>query len=198
MKDYHALLTSVIFLRALLDLDLQVALSIQAQGCTCRGPLHWARYPRVPLGVIPLDLVADFSRRLSFCCGSPECRRRTTPPSVCFLGRRQYIAVTFVILSMLRHGVTKTRAQELHALAPVDDRTLKRWRDWWCRQLPSTPFWRAAAGRLAQPVRPSDLPARLLERFSGDEPRQMTALLEFLSELSTTSCRTGSGFVMVS
>jgi hypothetical protein len=198
MKDYHSLLSNVIFLRSLLDLDLRTAGDVQARPCRCGGPLHRASYPRVPLGLIPEELQDSFSRRQSFCCGSADCRQRTTPPSVCFLGRRQYFAATFVILSMLRHGVTDQRTKDFHALAPAEDRTLARWRDWWCCVLPATSFWRAAGGRFATAIRSDDLPDGLLARFVGDPAQRMTALLQFLSELSTTSCRSRSAIAMVS
>ena len=198
MSDYHSLLRNVTFFRALLDLDRRVALEARSRGCGCSGRLHWARYPRVPLGVLPPELVDDFSSRWSLCCAAPDCRKRTTPPSVCFLGRRQYIAATFVVLSLLRHGLSRERMLALHAVIPVDDRTLARWRVWWCRQLPSTGFWRVAAGRFAQPVATEDWPFGLLSRFTGDLVQQLTAFLVFLSDLSTTSGRLRSGITMAS
>lgn len=197
MSDYHSLLTDVTFLGALFALDRQIAERVRGKNCgRCSGRLHWANYPRSPRGVLPSSLVDDFSRRLSLCCGKPECRKRSTPPSVSFLGRRQYIAVTFVVLSMLRYGVTEARAQALHALVPVDNRTLQRWREWWCRELPSKPFWRARAGAFAVPVDLMELPTSLVTRFTGDGESGMTACLQFLSPLSTLSCPMRSGLAM--
>jgi hypothetical protein len=117
---------------------------------------------------------------------------------VCFLGRRQYIAATFVILSMLRHGVERQFALEFHAVIPVDARTLQRWRLWWCRQLPATGFWRLGAAQLKAPVLASTLPESLVTCFLGDAATSLMNCLRFLSPLSTTSCRTGSGSAMVS
>lgn len=197
MSDYHSLLTDVTFLGALFALDRQIAERVRRKNCGhCGGRLHWGNYPRSPRGVLPSSLVDDFSRRLSLCCGRPECRKRTTPPSVNFLGRRQYIAVAFVVLSMLKHGVTAARAQALHALVPVDDRTLQRWREWWCRELPSKDFWRAQAGAFAVPVDVMKLPASLVTRFTGDVKSGMTACLRFLSALSTRSCPMESDLAM--
>jgi len=196
MSDYHSLLVNVIFLRALLDLDWRMARSVQGDRCpVCTGPLHWAPYPRVPRGV-PAEVLDAFSRRWSLCCGAPDCRKRTTPPSVCFLGRRQYAGAAFVILSMLRHGVTKQRARQLHAEIPVDDRTLARWRQWWRRELPAMPFWRSVTGRFAQPIATKDLPVSLVSRFLGEAAKKMVAVLSLLSDLSTSSCRSRSGFAM--
>ena len=48
------------------------------------GPLHQAHYERKPRDA-PLIWMEEKSR-FSFCCG--HCRRRCTPASVRFLGRR--------------------------------------------------------------------------------------------------------------
>jgi len=199
MSDYHSLLSSVIFLRALLDLDWQVARSIQGFRCPeCGGPLHWAPYPRVPRGLVPAVLTEAFSRRWSLCCGAEGCRKRTTPPSVCFLGRRQFIGATFIVLSLLRRGVTPETARELRASIPVESRTLERWRRWWSRQLPTTQFWRAVAGRFAPSVATEEMPASLVKRFMGDAAARLKASLRFLSPLTTSSIRLESSLAMVS
>jgi hypothetical protein len=44
----------------------------------------------------PAKLPEDDDRRLSLCCS--QCRRRTTPPSVRFLGRRVYLAAVVVLV----------------------------------------------------------------------------------------------------
>lgn len=197
MSDYHSLLSSVIFLRVLLDLDRQVARAVQGARCpACCGPLHWAPYPRVPRGLVPAELTDSFSRRWSLCCGSEGCRKRTTPPSVCFLGRRQFIGATFVVLSMLRHGVRPNAARELRTLIPVESRTLERWRQWWCRQLPATPFWRATSGWFAPPVIRDEMPAGLVERFLGDAAERLKSCLRFLSPLTTVSLPLESSLAM--
>lgn len=204
MSAYHSLARDVTFLRALLDLDYQIARSVQGGRCArCGGSLHWAPYPRVPRGVLPEALIASFSRRWSLCCGAEDCRKRVTPPSVCFLGRRQYIAATFLILSMLRYGVAEGEAGEkavrdFHALVPVDARTLSRWREWWSRQLPATTFWRAAAGRFVPAIVTGAMPASLVTRFLGDVVASVTNCLRFLSPLTTASCRLESSLAMVS
>ena len=54
----------------------------------CGGRLHSAHYPRKPHG-LSADLRAEV-RRFSFCCS--VCRRRVTPSSVRFFGRRFRVA----------------------------------------------------------------------------------------------------------
>ena len=58
-------------------------------GCRCRGVLHVANYPRKPRCSWELPEGCDL--RLSFTCA--ECRKRSTPPSALFLGRKVYLAV---------------------------------------------------------------------------------------------------------
>jgi hypothetical protein len=43
----------------------------------------------------------SFDRRFSLCCGREGCRRRATPPSVRFLGRRVYVGAVVIVASVL-------------------------------------------------------------------------------------------------
>ena len=203
MNGYHSVLGSASFLRSLLDFDSGTASHVRAGGC-CHcggGPLYQADFSRKPRGV-PEELEEKFSKRLSLCCGAEGCRKRTTPPSVCFLGRRAYIAVTFILLSMLRHGATDDRVKQLrlefHGQFPADRRTLSRWREWWQHRLPALSFWRVARSRLRSPVLSADLPAGWVQSFLGDAAQQLASTLKSLSPLSTSSCPSGSGTAMVS
>jgi hypothetical protein len=63
-------------------------------------------------------------RRFSFCCAVDGCRRRATPPSLRFLGRKVYLAAVVVLVSMMRHGATEPRLRQLTAAAS----TAGRWR----------------------------------------------------------------------
>ena len=201
MSSYHSVLRCASFLHSLVDLDGRVSGEVRSAGCPCGGSLHWARFPRKPRGV-PREVEQKFSKRLSLCCGKPDCRQRRTPPSVCFLGRRVYMGVAFILLSMLRHGVTDEREEQLrrefHAEFPVDERTLRRWREWWRDLLPVSPFWRVARTRLRNPVSSGDLPGGLVQSFVGTAAQQLASALQFLSPLSTSSCRSGSGSAMAS
>jgi hypothetical protein len=102
---------------------------------------------------------------------------------------------------MMRHGITSERERrlrdELHAEFPVDDRTLRRWRAWWCRLLPATHFWRAEKGRLGELLVIDNLPGNLLEKFRGDPGDRLMSALRFLSPLSTSSSGSWSRFSMV-
>ncbi|MFH1269216.1 MAG: hypothetical protein ABIK89_26095 [Planctomycetota bacterium] len=67
----------------------------------CSGPLHQANYPRKPRGE---ESDARPVWRLSFCCGVEGCRKRTTPRSLRFFGRKVYLGLTFVIAGILGQG----------------------------------------------------------------------------------------------
>src|SRR5262249_9270810 len=88
------------FFRELFRIDEAAVSDAQRDGGRrCRGRLDRADYPRKVRGV-PAGLEGQFSRRFSLCCSRQGCRRRLTPPSVRFLGRRVYAAVLVVVASM--------------------------------------------------------------------------------------------------
>ena len=182
----HALLSDTTFWKLLLRFDEDLAAATRGQGCSCGSALHRADYPRKPRGGPP-DLGREYRRRLSLCCAREGCRRRTTPPSVRFLGRRVYLGAVVVLASALREGITARRAAQLREWLGVSLRTLRRWRAWWRGAFVASAFWRSVRGRLLPPVAVEALPASLLERFSGEDERsRVIQALRFLSPLSTT------------
>ncbi len=87
----HAFLTDARFYQFLFHIDQEIAGDVRLEGCThCGGRLHFACYPRKPRG---MRCARDgrYDTRLSFCCANDGCRRRCTPPSVRFLGRKVYL-----------------------------------------------------------------------------------------------------------
>ncbi len=180
-------------------IDRELAADAQAGGCpTCGGRLHSARYPRKPRGG-PEDLGPAYDWRLSFCCDHEGCRRRTTPPSVRYLGRRVYLGAVVVLVTAMRAGITPVRAQRLYVVLGVNVRTLKRWRSWWRTSFVTTAFWRAVQGRFMPPVMVDTLPASLRDRFGGPDDRAaLLRLLRFLCPLSTTSVRLEASLAMAS
>ena len=164
----------------LLRIDHELAALARADGCRCGGALHRADYPRKPRGC-PGEVRADYSSRLSFCCSL--CRRRLTPMSVRFLGRRVYLALAVVLVSARRAGPTPAAARLGLALG-VARRTMQRWRSWWCEQFPLTPLWRSACARFMPPVPTEQLPGRLLERFTGPAHEALMRVLVWLSPVT--------------
>jgi len=168
-------------------IDEDLARQVRAAGCLCGGPLHSARYRRKPRGG-PAELGASYEHRLSFCCAAQGCRKRTTPPSVRFLGRKVYLGAVVVLVSALRQGPTPTRVSVLHELFGVGERTLRRWRQWWQQTFAEGAFWRAARGRILPVVAARELPRGLVERFTGAASDQVFHVLRFLAPITTTSC----------
>ena len=180
-----ALLRDTTLYDVLLKFDHDLAAEARAARCPCGGALHSARYPRKPRGG-PDDLGPEYTTRLSFCCAVEGCRRRVTPPSVRFLGRRVYLGAVVVLVTAMRAGLTAPRAAQLREWFGVSGRTLARWRQWWRETFVASPFWQGVKGRFAPPVAPRALPASLLERFGAEHARdRLVALLRFLAPLTT-------------
>lgn len=161
------------FFQRLFDLDGDVVEAARRGSCPhCGGSLDRADYPRKARG-IPPESEPLFAKRFSVCCRREGCRRRLTPESVRFFGRRVYAGAVFVMACVAQ------------ALA-VTRRTLRRWRRWWSDAFPGTPFWRIARARLMPPVDESRLPASLLERFAVTvaEDDVLVAMLRFVAPAS--------------
>jgi hypothetical protein len=156
--------------------DQDLARRARAGGCAfCGGTLHSANYFRHPRGDPHGRAI-----RFSFCCARDGCRKRLTPASMRFFGRRVYLGVWVLLLSVLRHGVKRSRLERLCDYLDVSERTLVRWRRWWLRDFAESGFWKAARGLLREPVSRECLPASLVERFGGNEQSRLVAALRFL------------------
>lgn len=176
--------------RALLKIDHELAAEAQAAGCPCGGRLHSARYPRKPRGALAL-LPPGYRWRESFCCDREGCRRRRTPPSVRFLGRRVYLGVVVVLLSALVHGATPARLRRLRRATGACRRTVERWRRWWIATFVTTPVWQDARARVVG-LATERLPASLLASFGGDERSRALHCLVFLAPVTSESCSDGA------
>ena len=172
------------FFRFLSIIDSDLASRARLQGCSfCGGTLHSACYPRKPRGgSVEFEATAPKIRQ-SFCCDN--CRRRTTPESVRFLGRCVYPGFVMLLLSAMQSDVTDTVIDELQLHLGVARRTLQRWRHWWREIFVATPFWNLGRGRFMPPIEHAALPISLLDRFSGsDAQSQLVRCLQFLAPLS--------------
>ena len=171
--------------RFLSAIDSDLASRARLQGCSfCGGTLHSACYPRKPRGgSVEFEATAPTMRQ-SFCC--ENCRRRTTPESVRFLGRRVYPGFVMVLLSAMQSGVTDNLINELRMSLGMARRTLQRWRHWWREIFVATPFWNLGRGRFMPPIEHAALPMSLLDCFSGkDAQSQLVRCLQFLAPLSS-------------
>ena len=187
----HTYLSDARLYPLLLDIDRDLAERTRGARCRfCGAVLHIADYPRKPRGVERLGLGVEFSWRFSFCCGREGCRRRATPPSVRFLGRKVYLTVFVMLITALRQGPTPRGAKKLMAELDIDRRTLKRWQAWWRETFPQGEFWRHARWQLF-PEAPDEtaLPRSLLKSFGVSSRGSLEALcrcLRFICPLSTS------------
>ncbi len=184
----HAYLNDSSFYTFLSQIDRDIAAEVQAAGCPhCGGVLHSARYPRKPRGLRHL-LDDSYASRLSFCCAQDSCRRRTTPPSVRFLGRKVYLGVIIILITALEHGLSDKRRQQLIGQLDIWPQTLSRWRVWWRKIFPDSRCWQSARGRFIPPVDAASLPGALLGQLTGGNLMQrLCHLLRLLSPITTTS-----------
>jgi hypothetical protein len=185
----QSILQSTAFFSFLLGIDRDLAGEARALGCRCcGGRLHRAAYPRKPRGAqCPLD--PAYRQRFSFCCAT--CRRRTTPYSVRFLGRRVYLGVVMTLACALSAGLSLRRAGVLTAHLQVPLRTLQRWRHWWFEDFVQTPFWRGRRALFMPPVEELALPESLRSRFQAEGDRgAWPLLLRFLTPLTSQTANT--------
>jgi hypothetical protein len=162
-------------------IDREFAEQTHQEGCCfCQARLHRADYERKPRGG------PGWNKRLSFCCCREGCRRRCTPASVRFLGRRVYAGFIVVLVSAMLHGLSNKRIQRLRQALPIDRRTLQRWRQWWLEKFVRTRFWQANRGLFMPTVCEVTLPRSLAQRFGlGLERRdRLLDLLTFLRPLT--------------
>jgi hypothetical protein len=138
-----------------------------------RGTAGRADYPRKPRGVTPQAEEA-FSRRISFCCDRDGCRKRSTPASVRFLGRRVYVGAVVVVACVLRQLSERSDVPVREPEAPL--RTVTRWRRWWQTGLVASALYHAERGRFMPPIATEQLPLSLLERFSGAAGDKLKAI----------------------
>ncbi len=172
------------FYELLLGFDREIADAAHEGRCErCGAKLHWGSWERKPRAV-PAGLGPEHRERFSFCCAARDCRKRETPGSLRFLGRKVFLGAMVVLISAMQSGLTPARLKTLQELVCVSRRTIARWRDWWCNVFTESPFWRAY-GAFVPPVTTADLPASLLKRFAGDGEQQLLSLLRFLRPITT-------------
>ena len=184
---YHDLPRSASFWSFLLAVDEDLAEETRKKGCPCGGRLHRANYPRKPRGA-GLELTEFQSQRLSFCCDRDGCRKRATPPSTRFLGRKVYLAAIVILVSAMRQGPSPRRVRELSERFDADESTIIRWQTFWREHFPQTSFWKVARARFVTLGEIVSLPLSLVDAFLSHHPpcEGWTLLLRFLSPITVT------------
>lgn len=177
---YQELLRDARLYRLLLRIDEDVAEEAQRRGCPCGGALHRGHFERKPRG--GPEAGPEHAVRFSFCCGTEGCRRRMTPPSVRFLGRRVFLATVVLLAPVLRDG---GGAERLRSVVGVSRRTVRRWQRWWREGFTQSRVWLGVRARLARPVASETLPGSLLSAVVGsDAGEEVVAVLRLLGPLT--------------
>ena len=178
------------FFQTVLAADRDLLRKLQQRCCPyCGGRLDRADYPRKPRG--DLDHAADTMEiRFSLCCAREGCRRRLTPPSLRFLGRKVYYGAWVLVAS----AAWLCGAVLGRLIAGVPRRTVRRWQDWWCDGFTTTELWRAQRALFMPPVDELRLPLSLLERFADTPVEMITGTLGFLRPVTTISAPRAMAF----
>lgn len=167
------------FFQNLRAIDYELARRRKAAGCACGGILDVSNYQRKPRGVSAMDPV--FETRLSFCCRRDGCRKRVTPPSVRFLGRKIYAAMIVILITM------KKEWEE--AAVQVSRQTTRRWQEYWRRTCElGGIFYREKISSFAAGFKfqPSEIFTSFLECHE-DLATAWSWCLRFFAPLSTSS-----------
>jgi hypothetical protein len=173
-------------------IDADFAEAAHKESCRyCGAKLHRADYDRKPRGGPQWD------SRFSFCCAKEGCRRRRTPESVRFMGRKVYAGMVVVLVSTMVHGLTEERVRRIRQLLkmcdppdkpqsqPIARRTLERWRQWWLDTFVRSSFWKAARARFMPPLCQQTLPCSLCVSFQVERRDRLLELLKFLAPITT-------------
>lgn len=184
---FHALALWLKFHASLLEIDRLAADRVRALGCSADGGrLDVANYPRKVRGLcVDAEEASRSSMRFSFCCAVDRCRRRATPPSVRFFGRRVFAAVVLILASCASLNESE-RAPP--SSPPPSRQTRGRWRTFWREHLASSAAYIEFVGsRMSTPIAREALPDTLLERFVGSLPQRLESMLRLLAPWTTIS-----------
>jgi hypothetical protein len=182
---YHDLPGAASFWSFLFAIDQDLAETARKNACSCGGRLHRANYVRKPRGT-PAQLPEPQLIRLSFCCDRDGCRKRATPPSVRFLGRKVYLTAIVILISAMRQGPSPRRVRELSTRFGADESTITRWQTFWREHFPQTPFWKVARASFLTVGEIVSLPYSLVDAFLRRYPPRegWILLLRFLSPIT--------------
>jgi hypothetical protein len=181
------------FFVRLTQIDAEIAAAVAAGRCPfCGGPLHRGNYARKPRGGLIALAGEDCLVRFSLCCGREGCRKRVTPPSLRFLGRRVYLGAVVIVASILSRVLRG--AAEIRRVTGVPARTTRRWLEWWSGPFVTTEVFLTLCARLIG-VDIGALPESILARFAGSPVEKVVRMLAQLAPLTTGSVPDGSRFV---
>jgi len=174
------------FFEGLVAVDEAIVERATGESCRyCGGRLHRGDYPRKPRGGLIGQAAESFRRRFSLCCGREGCRRRATPPSVRFLGRRVYVGAVVIVASMV--AVMKQAASEARRSTGIAARTTRRWLRWWRGPFTATSVFVAVSSRMVPAVSRMALPLSIVDRLAGSLEGRVRQLLGWLRPITTSA-----------
>jgi hypothetical protein len=181
------------FFTLLEQLDEGMARRVAAGGCPrCEGPLHRSNFDRKPRGGVSAVAGEAFKRRFSLCCGREGCRKRATPPSVRFLGRRVYLGAVVIVASIV--ALALRSAGEIRRQTGVPARTTRRWLGWWQGPFLDTEVFVTICARLIGVDR-GRVPASIVDQLAGTATERVQGMLAWLAPLTTGSMPDGARFL---
>ncbi len=170
----------------LYEYDKQIAKQCRKNPCPyCGETLHFANYFRKPRGE-PNGVPENYFVRFSLCCGAEGCRRRVTPPSCRFLGRKIYWfpVIVCVVFDMQNPNKESIGLEKLPIVFRPSRNTLGRWLDFFRHIFPSSGQWVSIRGQVPASVKNDELPIGLLNYFSKVKSNLKKALISCLKFLS--------------
>ena len=154
--------------RFLLQIDLDTLALEQDRPCPhCGGKLDRADFMRKPRGSILGP--EDDLRRFSLCCREDGCRKRLTPKSVRFMGRKVFLGFYILLVSSLPKKKENSQIDELGKKLLVSHQTLKRWVMYWRKDFSKSVFWLREQGLFNPPFEGDNFATILMSRFQVQE-----------------------------
>jgi hypothetical protein len=178
---YSKILKDASFYSLQIEIDKKTASAMREKGCPCGGGLNVANFQRKTRGV-PESIEAKFNLRFSFCCNKEGCRKRKTPPTVRFAGRKLWAAQLVLILSGDCSSQTEKCFKQKFG---ASSRVIRQWRHWWAQIFSQSKFWTKSRFRVPglKKGSPFDLGA-LLIAFREHIPDLRASLLHCLGFFS--------------
>ena len=167
--------------RFLEQLDLDAISKAKDIPCAfCGGKLDRSDIPRKPRGVA-LDSGEDVYK-YSLCCREEGCRKRNTPASLRFMGRKVFLGFFILFASSLPSKREGDSILKISGELEVSPQTLTRWLKYWREEFKMTPFWRREQGLFKTPYE-ENFACLLISRFSVEATNQDSwkRLLVFLA-----------------
>lgn len=192
---WHEVVLGREFFARLLAIDGEAAALLRGSGCpVCGGPLCVGHFERKPRGGLVAAAAEDamFTQRFSYCCSREGCRKRATPPSVRFLGRKVYVEGAIVLACVLA-SVLEDHAGAIRRATGIAARTVRRWQAWWRTVFAASALWVELRARLPA-LDVAELPGVMLSAFAGQSAEEKLVLaMRFVSPLtSATAMRSRS------